>query len=462
MKRRNFIQAAWTTVLAAGMPGHGLTWAVPGKREDKVPSSPTSISLPNVGAQIAGVSFEEHRADLYDRMFNRFLSFWEKGGCDRELGGIMCELDDNGSVVDDQKYIWYQGRSLWVYSYLYNNFGRKPEWLDFARKTRDFMVRYMLKADGRWREFVDRAGKPIAREGQSDAKDIYGAMFAAAGLFEFYKAAGDEKDLALGKASIWKSMKDYDSRDYEGVVVPSINKKGLRTQGHSFMVVWPLTGLLSSHDDRALEKLQAEHVSHIMNDFWNPEYGIVNENLLHDYHGRIPGHEGIMNCGHSLETQWMVLYEALRIKDRSLFDKAVKRIRRLIEMDWDYLHDGWGTGDYYAVGTKEHCPGPEFDVKTMWAHAEILVACLAVLEYTGAEWARDFYGRAYAYILETMANTEHGVWRQAVDRFGRDVKRDRVSAYRKCNFHQPRTLMLCIQSLDRMIKNQGRITPFPD
>jgi mannose/cellobiose epimerase-like protein (N-acyl-D-glucosamine 2-epimerase family) len=97
----------------------------------------------------------------------------------------------------------------------------------------------------------------------------------------------------------------------------------------------------------------------------------------------------------------------------------------------------------------------------MWAHCEILIACLTILEYTGEVWAKEAYERARAYTLKTMANTGHGVWRQAVDRYGKDLKRVGISPKRKGNFHQPRMLMKNILSLERMIHNAGKLTPFP-
>ena len=90
-----------------------------------------------------------------------------------------------------------------------------------------------------------------------------------------------------------------------------------------------------------------------------------------------------MFAGHSLETLWMVDHEALRIKDRALFDTVVARIHRLLEMCWDYVFDGWGDGDYFVFNTAKHQQGPDFSVKTMWAHCEVLIACLTILEYTG-------------------------------------------------------------------------------
>ena len=49
------------------------------------------------------------------------------------------------------------------------------------------------------------------------------------------------------------------------------------------------------------------------------------------------------------------------------------------------------------------------------------------------------------------------VWRQAVDRRGKDIKRVGISTKRKDNFHQVRMYMLNLLSIERMIKNRGRM-----
>lgn len=80
--------------------------------------------------KIVDMTLPQLRHDYHERLFQGYLPFWEKGGFDRENGGVMCELNDDGSVAVDMKYIWYQGRAVWVYSYLYNNFGRDPAFWD--------------------------------------------------------------------------------------------------------------------------------------------------------------------------------------------------------------------------------------------------------------------------------------------------------------------------------------------
>jgi mannose/cellobiose epimerase-like protein (N-acyl-D-glucosamine 2-epimerase family) len=130
-------------------------------------------------------------------------------------------------------------------------------------------------------------------------------------------------------------------------------------------------------------------------------------------------------------------------------------------MCWDYVFDGWAGGDFFVFATSEHHQGPDYNVKTMWAQCEMMIACLTVLEYAGEPWAKEWYDRARAFALKTMSVAAHGVWRQAVDRRGNDAKRANISTKRKDNFHQVRMLMLNLLSLERMIANKRKLTPFP-
>ncbi len=124
MRRREFLGTALAAGLAGAVPASAGPMAV------KSPLRPTAFAT--LPSEIAGMSLVELRDDYRNRLFNEYLPFWENGGIDRQYGGIMCELNADGTVADGLKNSWYQGRGLWVYSFLYNHFGQDRRWLEVA------------------------------------------------------------------------------------------------------------------------------------------------------------------------------------------------------------------------------------------------------------------------------------------------------------------------------------------
>lgn len=440
MNRREFLAAT----IAAGVGGSVLS--------NGLAQSTTAGSVLRGDVEWFGGSLNALLADCRDQLFEAYLPFWEQGGIDEENGGFMCYLYDDGSVENDRKDIWYQGRGIWVYSYLYNELDRNPKWLEIAAKARDFMVTHMHLGDGTWLDTVDRVGKPVGTIAIDRSNNIYGALFAAVGLIQYAKATGSEEDLELAKLSLRKSVERYESIKYPGVIAPGVEQKGLRAQGHSFMFVWTIPQLLELDSDPWLETLLSEHLHALANKFWNPDYGISNEMLFHNY-SRIPSQSAFMVPGHSIEAHWMCMEEALRQGDTALYQTFKNRMRRLIEMSWDYTFDGTCDTAYHVFGSNDHPAGPVLNEKTMWAQSEVSVGCLMAYQQTGEEWARDWFERSWSFLQKTMS-TDHGVWRQAVDRQGKDLQREGISIYRKGNFHQPRCLMYLMKLLGQMSAKQ--------
>ena len=72
---------------------------------------------------IVEMSLKTLRNRYHKDLFDHYLPFMDRYGIDHELGGFICALDHDGTRANTDKYMWYQGRGLWVYSYLYNHFG---------------------------------------------------------------------------------------------------------------------------------------------------------------------------------------------------------------------------------------------------------------------------------------------------------------------------------------------------
>ena len=83
---------------------------------------------------LAGLSLPELRRRYRAELFQAYLPFWDHYGIDHQYGGFMCSLDHDGTLVNDSKFHWFQGRGIWVYSFLYNHFDKNPQYLETACK----------------------------------------------------------------------------------------------------------------------------------------------------------------------------------------------------------------------------------------------------------------------------------------------------------------------------------------
>ena len=71
---------------------------------------------------------DQYRKDL----FEDYLPFHERFVNDKKFGGFLCSVRPNGELVSDEKRVWFEGRGVWVYSFLYNHLAREQKYLDTA------------------------------------------------------------------------------------------------------------------------------------------------------------------------------------------------------------------------------------------------------------------------------------------------------------------------------------------
>ena len=69
--------------------------------------------------------FENYYEKINNILMNDFVSFWTEYSVDKEYGGYLCGFDRDGELFYEDKSVWQQGRSLWMFSKLYNEFGKK-------------------------------------------------------------------------------------------------------------------------------------------------------------------------------------------------------------------------------------------------------------------------------------------------------------------------------------------------
>ena len=91
-----------------------------------------------------------------DELLNNVLPFWLEHSQDHEFGGYFTCLDREGNVFDTDKFIWLQGREVWLFSMLYNKVEKKQEWLDCAIQGGEFLKKYGHDGNYHWYFSLDR------------------------------------------------------------------------------------------------------------------------------------------------------------------------------------------------------------------------------------------------------------------------------------------------------------------
>lgn len=127
-------------------------------------------------------------AELYKTdMLTNIMPFWLRYGVDKEHGGIYTCVARNGELMDSTKSVWFQGRFAFTCCYAYNNIEARPEWLEAAKSTLDFIEEHCFDRNGRMYFEVAADGTPLRMR-----RYVFSESFAAIAMAEYALATGDK------------------------------------------------------------------------------------------------------------------------------------------------------------------------------------------------------------------------------------------------------------------------------
>ena len=422
-------------------------------------TSPSPRAGGTTSPELSGQNLKKLRDHYHHELFNIQLPLWDKHGIDHERGGFMTAFDYDGTQLNDDKYHWYQGRGVWVYSYLYNHLGRDPRHLEIARKTKEFWLQHARQDDGWYAVNLSREGNILARFND----DVYGMYFLAEGLQEYAAAAGNDeaRDLAI---SLVKKLFPYINRpDFQDKYAPH---PGARIQGNWMLNLQTCTQILNRGHDAEIERIADFSVDAILHKHHNPDIGLTNEYRNHDF-SPIESERNKSLLGHCCQCLWMVMDEALRRKDQATFDLAARHLRQHLDIGWDHVYGGLPEWINVDAGCYEWPPmqlpgnrpelrlkGEYFYYKSMWAQQEVLVSTLKVFEHTGAAWAARYFRLA-----QDVADNKYSLRRFGYPTYslGEDRRFSFKRGYRSArqdNYHPLRRLMMNLLALERMLARE--------
>lgn len=375
------------------------------------------------------------------------MDFYHPRCMDRERGGYINQLADDGTVFDrDTKHLVGTCRFVFNFAQSAGPLGR-PEYLDCARHGLDFLRDGHRRADGGYAWVL---GKDL--EVVDGTRHCYGHAFvllaaAAAAHAGVEGAAGLAADtFDLVEERFWEEGHGlYADEIAEGdwsAVSPYRGQNANMHMCDAMFWAWKATGE-ERYLDRAVAlgqrlcvDLADEETGRVWEHFtesWEPDFGYNRDdpkNLFRP-HGYLPGHFA----------EWAKILLALERARAE--DWMLPAARRLFDDAMDTCWDGQRGGMHYAFAPD----GTVLDTdRYYWVFAEAAAAAAALAVRTGQERYWDWYARVWDYADRRFIDRVHGGWYRVLDADGNRYD-DRKSPAAKTDYHP---LAACVEILEVM------------
>ena len=381
-----------------------------------------------------------YRRDLFESV----IPFWMKHSIDREHGGYFTCLDRDGSLYDDRKYMWLNGRQVWTMSRLYNEVEKRPEWLEAARLGADFLRRHARDERGRCYFSLTRDGQPAAYQ-----RKPYAAVFIMLGWFEYAKASGEEWARREAMDLFWQVRRWIAEPGLLGR--PVLAGAPAFSQLADIMVRISMALEIAAVDPDPqyrdiLRELYGAAMLHL-----DPDRGVLLENVAPDGTRRPELPEGRLVCpGHVAEVCWFLLHLLEIVPDAGRVQEVLRILEASLHFGWDADHEGL----LYFVDTNGRPPLQlEAGMKLWWPHTEAIYALVLAYSQTGEVKWLDWLRRVDAYAYRTFADPEYGEWFGYCDRAGKPTHMLKGNSYKGC-FHVPRALLFSIQRIETIMEKR--------
>lgn len=381
---------------------------------------------------------EQYRRELLDKV----IPFWLKHSQDKEYGGYFTCLERDGRVFDTDKFVWMQGREVWMFATLYNKIERRQEWLDCAIQGAEFLKKYGHDGHYNWYFSLDREGHPLVEPynifSYTFAVIAFGQLAIATGSEEYAEIARRTFDIVLQKQDNPKGRWNKaapGARELKSFALPMI-------LCNVALEIEPLID--KDFLDRTIERC----IHEVMEVFYRPEMGLIVENLGRDgelvdcFEGRL------LNPGHAIEAMWFIMDLGKRLGRQDLIERATQIALNEVDYGWDEKYGGI----FYFMDRLDLPPQQlEWDQKLWWVHIETLITMLKGYELTGSEECLKWFQRVHDYVWSHFADPEYPEWFGYLNRQGEVLLPLKGGKWKGC-FHVPRGLMQCWQTLERISK----------
>ncbi|MGM9817916.1 MAG: AGE family epimerase/isomerase [Paludibacteraceae bacterium] len=390
------------------------------------------------------MDFQKLAAQYKSELLDRVLPFWLEKSQDKAFGGYFTCLERDGSVFDTDKFIWLQGRQVWMFATLYNKVEKRQEWLDCAVQGAEFLKKYGHDGNLNWYFSLDREGNPLVEPynifSYTFAVIAFGQLSIATGNSEYAEIAKKTFDIVLSKVANPKGK-------WNKAVAGTRNMKSFALPMILCNVALEIESLL---EPTFLKETIETCIHEVMDVFYRPELGLIVEHIGTDGQLQDNFDGRLLNPGHAIEAMWFIMDLGVRLGRKELIEKAVEIALNEVEYGWDKKFGGI----FYFMDRLGHPTQQlEWDQKLWWVHIETLITMIKGYQLTGNKNCLDWFERVHDYVWTHFVDKEYPEWYGYLNRQGEVLLPLKGGKWKGC-FHVPRGLFQCWQILEKLAKNE--------
>lgn len=394
------------------------------------------------------------------------LPFWTRS-FDETYGGVYtCWSNAGDSLACEDKYVWSQGRMLWLLSSLLMmhqggqlDLGSEASsYREKAAKLYLFLHEHALLPEGEGVSsfLLDRSGRPKEQvPGKGFYTSFYADCFVIMGYAK-YAMVQNDSSIAFEALNVLDRMRIFLGRG-DIRTEPYPLPKGFSTQAVHMILCNTLKELsncfaLFDQDKKTAFLLGAqEHARTILTFYYDDK-----RTLLKEIIAPADSEDSLLarhyNPGHAIECMWFCLD---CLDDPVLLERMATIVLASLSLGWDqeyggllrYVDRDTGMPRGESMGTSfEKLISSSWDYKLWWPHAEAIYSCLRFYEATGNTDFLHWYEKIKAYTFAVFPSDTGMEWIQIRKQDGEPLERV-VALPVKDPYHILRMHLLAIQML---------------
>lgn len=395
---------------------------------------------------MVNVNFKQIASRYEKELRENCLPFWLENSQDKEFGGYYSCLNRDGSVYDTDKFIWLQGREVWMFAMLYNNVEKNQEWLDCAIQGAEFLKKYGHDENWDFYFSLNREGRPLVQP-----YNIFSNTFACMAFAQLAKATGNEEYAQIAR------------KIFTRILERRSNPKGQWCKAYpgtrpmkDFALPMIICNMALEVEDILEDKSVLEQtidtcLHEVFDVFYQPNLGCMLENVSSVDGTPVDCFEGReINPGHDLEALWFMMNLGIRRGDKALIEKCVGIALKVIDLGWDKEYGGI----FYFLDAKGAPQQKlEWDQKLWWVHIESAIAMLKGYQLTGNEKCLEWFMKLDEYLWNNFKDKEYPEWFGYLNRRGEMLLPLKGGKWKGC-FHVPRGLYQIWKLAEECAKNE--------